>query len=457
MFTQPQISCCVAGSAIQDTSKAVGVMNRVSSGSFQLPAKRKHGAKHAAHPASHDAYTTLVSDSDMQLCIHVGVVLAFQLLNAIGYAQLLQRHPTFQQAMVAFLKSTKPGTSNKAAALRHAWQQEACKRGTAEPISLDPQRPDAMLRQALQQPWAAQMQADCARLRAACDAIVAPSADPSLPPDADVTAADSLQACNVHAQGHGNTFYTEGGQAQVSQLVRHSCNFLTQKQSRNQLQRFSQSEQVIRAGFVKDAEQYAAGADVRVGLSVLAAFQTEGANGEDYMIGQVRQLRACDRAPAKQQAAGAVASKQRPPFFSVAPSDESATFFAQPWALIRIEPGDTMSLTVRHEAVEVFPVAGSSQRAARLPSADSDDEDADDAAHALCQQADTPILLHQVNMQWWQDGKLMPALGASEQTRVLAGIRKHQAEQQQRRRATSAHAGRKQSTGQKQGAPRKRR
>ena len=84
MFTQPQVTCRVAGSAFQDTSKAVGVMNRVSSGSFQLPTKRKHGAKHAAHPSRHDAYTTLVSDSDMQLCIHVGVVLAFWCSMPLG-------------------------------------------------------------------------------------------------------------------------------------------------------------------------------------------------------------------------------------------------------------------------------------------------------------------------------------------------------------------------------------
>lgn len=86
------------------------VLAEQAGGNLVVERSRKQD-KHIQHPASHAAYSTLVSDDDCRIALHVGFMLGSHILRGIGFGPLLDQHSTLLQAVTALTASHKPNAS----------------------------------------------------------------------------------------------------------------------------------------------------------------------------------------------------------------------------------------------------------------------------------------------------------------------------------------------------------
>jgi hypothetical protein len=96
---------------LKQASRRLFCQQSVACGELILPKSRKQNSKHSLHPATHPSYKMTDSDNDMRLCVHFGIVVAYDLFNSFGYSPLTVAYPLLQQAFVRFLQLVFPPTA----------------------------------------------------------------------------------------------------------------------------------------------------------------------------------------------------------------------------------------------------------------------------------------------------------------------------------------------------------
>jgi hypothetical protein len=207
------------------------------------------------------------------VCIHHGMVLAYDLLNAVGYNQITSELPSYQAAAEVYLELTAPPTAQVQACKQHRWLQEAALHGEAHLVGSE-KRPDQLMDAIRRKAWYSGLMHDLSDFTDACAAVKRPLLHGSLTaaimdPEAEPAFADMCTALPTRT---GACISTGKGFVPVSQVVRVCANQHISKQSRNMLERFRQHGlYTVINGLVKDMHAYNNSEDVRVGNNVLAS------------------------------------------------------------------------------------------------------------------------------------------------------------------------------------------
>ena len=226
----------------------------------------KRSQKHRSHPNSHEKFLQLLTEEDVPKAIHLGFKDAQDFMRAmVGGEQLVQAYPTLLDARRALHALVQP----TAAAARQRWEWLR--------DFLSGEQPGAVPSDAALQatPWVPGVLAELKPLKQAIAALGREQGLGGLTVSHAFPASHSAAAAlSLSDKRRGDCIPVSDGRfASVQQVITQAGNTEVIAQSRNMLGRFQQAN-AMSAGLVKDVDAFDQGQDLRVGMTIVAVFQT---------------------------------------------------------------------------------------------------------------------------------------------------------------------------------------